>query len=465
MSIRGKLLDFKQRLQDRKMYSIVIVVIAAVAMWGIYQYKHAAHLRQELDNQYNRAFYDMVGYVQNVDTLLIKALIASTTEGIAANLQEAWRQANLAQTNLGQLPVSQEVLANTSKFLTQVGDFAYALNRQNIAGKPLTDEQYKTLEKLHGFAVSLNKSLNELQNQLATGRLRWNELANKGTKLFSKTSAEMPKEQFENIDKTFQEYPTLIYDGPFSDHMVTTEPKGITGEEVNIEQAKQSVIKFFGADKVKSVDYVEEHSDNTNTIKTYSYRVTFKNAPEDQTANIEVTRKGGHVIWMLYNRPVQGENIDMNKAKEAGKKFLESRGYKNMVDTYYLKEDNTAIINYAYKQDDVIIYPDLIKVKVALDDGEIIGFESKGYLSSHRKREIPEPKISMEEARSKINPKAKILSSGLAIIPTEYKTEIFTYEFKGKLNNSDFLVYINAETGKEENILIIIDTPNGVLTM
>jgi len=60
-----------------------------------------------------------------------------------------------------------------------------------------------------------------------------------------------------------------------------------------------------------------------------------------------------------------------------------------MVDTYYLKEDSTATINYAYKQDNVIIYPDLIKVKIALDNGEIIGIESKGYLTSHTVRAIP----------------------------------------------------------------------------
>jgi len=32
------------------------------------------------------------------------------------------------------------------------------------------------------------------------------------------------------------------------------------------------------------------------------------------------------------------------------------------------------------------------------------------------------------------------------------------------LNNKDVLVYINAENGKEENVLMIIDTPNGILT-
>ena len=463
MSIRGKLKDFKNRLSDRKMYAITIVVVALVASWGIYQYKNAANLRQELDNQYNRSFYDMVGYVDNVQALLIKSLITSTPNATATTMQEAWRQANMAQTNLGQLPVSQHVLANTAKFLSQVGDLAYSINHKNMEGKNLDDKQYKMIEDLHGYAVTLNQSLNDLQNQISTGRIKWGELSKKGTPLFQKTSGEMPKEQFENLDKTFIDYPTLIYDGPFSDHLTEIKPKGLTGEELDQEKAKEYVIKFFGKDKVESVNEIGKN-DNSD-IKTYSYNVAFKNAPKDDIATIDVTQKGGHVLWMLRNKEIGKHTIDIDKAKELGKKFLEDRGYKGMVDTYYLKEDGTATINYAYKQEDVTIYPDLIKVKIALDNGEIVGFESKGNLYAHTERNIPEPKITLEEAKDMIGDRMEIISSGLAIIPTDYKTELFTYEFKGKLNDKDFLVYINAETGKEEKILMIVDTPNGILTM
>ncbi|HHV58819.1 MAG TPA: germination protein YpeB [Clostridiaceae bacterium] len=463
MGFREKLLDFKRRLSDRKMYSIVIVVIGAVAIWGLSQYRQAISLQQKLDNMYNRAFYDMLGYVNNVETLLVKSLITSTQERTAATLQEAWRQANLAQENLGQIPVPQHILANTSKFLSQVGDFSYALNNQTMYGKQLSDEQYKTIEQLHGFALSLQESLADLQNKLATERIKWGDLAAKGKGVFNKASSEMPEEQFTDIDKTFQEYPTLIYDGPFSDHLTTIEPMGLTGDMLNSEQAKQSVVDFFGADKIRQINF--RGPNENGAIKTFSYQVLFKDRPDEEDAVIDITQKGGHVYWALRHRPVPQEILKMEEAKEAGKRFLEEHGFGSMVDTYYIKEDNMATINYAYKQGDVTVYPDLVKVKVALDDGEVLGIECKGYLYSHREREIPEVKFSPEEARKLITPRMEVLSTGLAIIPTDYKTEIFCHEFKGKLNDREFLVYINAENGHEEKILIILDTPNGILTM
>lgn len=463
MKIRQKLLDFKARLSDRKMYSIVIVVICAVALWGFYQYKEASEYRQRLDNQYNRAFFDMVGYVQNVETLLIKSLLTSTPSKTSATMQEAWRQANFAQANLGQIPISQQVLSNTSKFLNQVGDFAYSLNNQNMNGQPITSEQYEKIQKLHGFAVSLGDSLTTLETDITTGRIRWNELARKGIPIFRRTSENLPNQAFKDIDKTFQDYPTLIYDGPFSDHMIEAKPKGLTGQNLSSKQLQEKVIEFIGKEKVAKA--VEVSKNENADLATYSFEVEYKNRPEEEKAYVDITKKGGHILWMIYNRPVQKETLSVEQAKQKGLEFLKSRGYEGMVDTYYLKENGTATINYAFKQDDVVIYTDLIKVKVALDDGEIVGFESKAYIYAHRERDIPEPKITLEEARELINPEMEVLSTGLAIIPTNHKTEIFTYEFKGKLLDRDFLVYINAETGKEENVLMIIDTPEGILTM
>lgn len=168
---------------------------------------------------------------------------------------------------------------------------------------------------------------------------------------------------------------------------------------------------------------------------------------------------------MNYNRDIDAEVISQDDANKIGKEFLESKGYSNMKETYFLKQDGIVTINYAYTQNDVTVYTDLIKVKVALDNGEILGMETTGYLNSHEVRQIPTPTITLEEAKSHLNKKLELTGEGLAIIPTEWKTEIFCYEFKGKVDDTDFLVYINAETGKEENILVIINTPNGTLTM
>ena len=168
---------------------------------------------------------------------------------------------------------------------------------------------------------------------------------------------------------------------------------------------------------------------------------------------------------MISDKKIEEQKIQMEEAKAKGKEFLKKLGIDNVEDTYYLVVENMAIINYAAVQDNVIMYPDLVKVKVGLDDGKIYSVESQGYRFNHIKREDLTPKITLEKAQEVINKNINIISKRLAIIPTESKNEILTYEFKGKIDDREFLIYVNATTAQEERILLILETPNGILTM
>lgn len=152
----------------------------------------------------------------------------------------------------------------------------------------------------------------------------------------------------------------------------------------------------------------------------------------DGRKSIGISKKGGHVVYMNYYREVSENKVSPEQAIEVGKNFLEKNGYKNMKETYYMMQSGNIVVNYAYTQDDATVYSDLIKLKIALDNGEILGMEAAGYLNCHEERNISKNIITKEEARKNLNPRLEIKSEGLAIIPTEYNTEILCWEFKGK---------------------------------
>jgi len=466
--IKNKLYDWKDRLKDRHMLTLVVVLVAVLAGFGIYTYKREMEFRQVSENDYNMAFFELVDYVQNVETYLAKSLISSTPQHGAETLTHVWREANLAQSYLARLPIGSEELANTSKFLNQVSDYSYTLSRKNIYNESLTQEDLDNLKQLHQYSVELENTLNQLSADMTDGRIKWGELTKKGTTIFATQVSNISKDSFSNLEENFHEYAGLIYDGAFSEHLVTGERKALTGEDVDEETAKQKAIEFIGSDKIKEIS-LNGLSENTD-MPSYDFKVSL-NSEKDKDNNliISITKKGGHVVFMTYNRNVEAQTMSEDRANEIGKEFLASKGFPNMEQTYYLKQQGTITINYAYKQDlngtNVIMYPDLIKLKIALDDGEIMGIETTGYLDSHTERQLATVKITKEQAKENLNKNLNIMSEGLAVIPTEFKTEILCWEFKGKIDETEFLVYINAETGKEEDILVIRNTPNGTLTM
>lgn len=459
--IKNKLIDWKNRLKDRHMLSIIVVLFTIIVILGIIIYKKQTEYRQASENQYNMAFYELVDYVQNVETYLAKSLISSSPEHGAETLTHVWREANLAQAYLARLPIDSVELEKTSKFLNQVSDYSYSLSRKNIYKEKLTEDDLKNLEELHNYCVELSNTLDQLSADINDGRIKWGELTKKGEVAFAQEVSNISKNSFSNLEENFHEYSGLIYDGAFSEHMTSDQKKGLTGDNIDEKKAEQIAIDFIGQDRVQQITS-NGKTENTDII-TYDFSVKVNNENEENL-NISITEKGGHVLLMNYNRNVDAELISQEEADKIGKQFLDSRGLNNMKETYYLKQDGIVTINYAYSQDDVTIYSDLIKLKVALDNGEIMGIETKGFLNSHEERKISDAKISKEEAKETLNKNLEITSESLAIIPTEWKTEVLCWEFKGKVNDTDFLVYINAENGKEEDILVITNTPNGILT-
>lgn len=435
---------------------IILAILAATLGSKLYQ-EHKAYT-VSTENTYNMAFFELVDYTQNVKTYLAKSLISADSTHGAETLTHLWSEANLAQTYLSMLPMGSQELENTEKFLNQVSEYSYSLSRKNINNEDLSEQDLNNLKELYNYSVNLSNVLNQLSEDINSGRINWNDLIKKDDMNFAKEVSNITQDSFSNLEENFHEYSGLIYDGAFSEHLLNAEKLGLVGEDIDENVAEEKIKEFIGKDRIKET--VRYGLSENGEIEVYTFSVKTN---KDNIINISVSKKGGHIVSMNSNRNIETQIIEETEAIQKAREFLESKGFTNMKETYYLKQDGVITLNYAYEQNGVGMYADLIKVKVALDNGEILGIETTGYLNCHHERNIPTANITMEEARSKLNSDLEITSEGLAMIPTEWGTEEFCYEFEGKVNDIEFLAYINAETGKEQDILIITDTPNGTL--
>ncbi len=455
--------NIKKAINNKFVRIIIIVAILLLSLLVSFIIYQNEKYIQVSENDYNQSLYELINYVQNVETYLAKSVISTTPEHGAETLTNVWREANLAQAYLAELPVNTNELEKTEKFLNQVSDYSYSLSRKNIYNESLTQEELDNLNELYNYSVELENTLAQLSTDMESGRISWKQLTQKTNNAFAQQVSNISLDSFSNLEENFHEYSGLIYDGAFSEHLTSKEKKGLTGEEVSEEDAKKVVENFVGAENIKEISLNGE-SENTE-ILTYDFSVNLQDGRDDNKMSISISKKGGHIVYMSYNRDINAESMNEEEAVAKAKEFLVSREIENMKETYYIKEGGMLTINFAYEQNGVIIYPDLIKIKIALDNGQIMGMETSGYLNSHYVRNIENPKITLEEAKKTLNKKLEVESEKLAIIPTEYQTEILCYEFKGKVNDKNYIVYINAENGREEDILLIVDTGNGTLTM
>ncbi len=441
---------------------LLAVALVGVGIWGYNQYEQNEQHMTYLENQFHRMFYDMVADVQNIQVNLAKTMVTGTPKQNVLLFTETMRLSYDAQEKLSQLPIEHAHVSKTRKFLSQVGDMSLALARKNLDGNPLNTEEMGTVQELHNYANLLSQGLIELQGNIADGGIRIGELQRKATKKMDKINENMITTRFVDMEERMKEYPELIYDGPFSEHKSKRKPR-LEGKEITPEVIKDIAEKFAGNGVKYQATVLGDM--NNSTIPAYVVELQPINDEKQSTLSMSISKVGGKVLWMLDTRVVEKARLSEKQGVKIAQEFLEKRGFPNMISTYSIKTDGQMVINFAYQQGDVIVYPDLIKVKVGLDRGDVIGYEAEAFWFDHHERSIETPKISPEEAREQISVQAEAQEPRLAIVPTEGGSEVLCYEFKVDYLEDTFLVYINAQTGEEQKILQVIIKDEGVLMM
>ncbi len=411
--------------------------------------------RRQLEAGWRRSFAALASDAAQIHTALTKCLCSSSPRLVGSACAEISARAQEAQLNMGELPFSGLLLEKTSGFLGRLGDYSRVLAQGAYAELP-GDPERETMEALSRAAESLDRSLTELQSQLEQGMISIRQLAEDPDRV----EAAIPDlgAGMMEIEDAFPELPALIYDGPYSDSVDQGEARFLAGlPEVEEREAVWAAVAFAGVSQssVKSLGRGE------GRLPCY-----LLNADRNGTElTLRVTIRGGRILDMVAAGETREARLTPEEAVERAADFLGSRGYGEMRETYWRREGNTVLINFAPLQGDVLCYPDLVKVRVELEKGDVVGFDAEGYLLNHTLRSLPEP-ASREEAAAGVAQSLTILSDRPAVIPTEGKGERFCREFLCETPaGGKCLVYVDALTGEEARILLLQEDEDGTLTL
>lgn len=407
-----------------------------------------------------RAVQELTESVEKVDTDLRKCVCSASPGMISALCVRVYGESTAAAQALAELPYANIDLENTAEFMNKVGDYALSISKSVYAADGWDADGLENLHALSKAASTLSEKLNELSCQLNDGTLNLQDAAAVERRLAQLTEEEdlFTGSSFRDIEADFPQLPTLIYDGPFSEHLQSRTAAMLANEDtVNRAQAQDAAAAFLGVPP-QSLTY-------TTIVEGEIPCSTFVRQTDDDTVTVEVTRQGGHILSMSHARAIGPETLTHEEGAALAKAFLEEQGIRDMEEHSFIDRDNSLTVNFAAVQDGVLCYPDLIKVEVALDNGEVIGYEAAGYLMNHIRRENISPAVGAKDAWDMVSPELTVEGSRLTIIPTEGKNEKLCWEFRCRAQDSSrVLVYIGADSGREEQILLVLEDESGMLT-
>lgn len=424
---------------------LAVSVAAAVLLGGAAaaQARRAGELSHQLSAYSARAVYEGAEMMRGVESNLRKVAVSASGVQIQQYLGDIARQAQGAESAVAALPLESEQVQSVSRAINQMGDYASVLGNRIARGGAINETDAENIDRMISASADIRSGLQSMLEGIGSGEFP----ADFAFEVSMESGGENAADGA---------YPSLIYDGPFSDSAQQREFLGVTGTDVSAEEAAQRLREFMGTERVQSVDFLRESNPE---IPAYEFSLTCG----DMRLSAAVTRRGGHVLYVLPETPVPSAQTDEAQCVVRAEQFLEMNGFGDMQASYYYRNQNVLTVSFAARQGDVVLYPDLVKVQVSLQDGSVIGVECGNYRKNHTLRDLPEAAISREEALGRLSGNLTAQRVQKALIPLEGR-EYLTYEIAAQDGSGNqFLVYIDALSGQERQIYQLLSDENGTL--
>lgn len=424
---------------------VLSIAVIATAVWGYQEHQEKNAILIQAENGYQKSFHELSYYMDLLHDEIGTVLAMNSHDRLSPKFVDIWRITSEAHTNVSQLPLGLLPFNKTEEFLSDIGDFTYRTAIRNLDDEPLTDDETNVLKELYTQAGDIKDELRRTQHLALENNLRWMDVQ----------LALVNNEQSDNtiIDglKTVEKSVEGYSEANRQTGLIGVDAKvnyfdQVSGNELNKKEALSIGKKILNVSAEEDLQLTPSGKGADIPLYTISY------ANGDKKAYLDLTKKGGHPLTLLIDRPMKEKKLSLNEGAEKAQSYIDNLDINDMELYQSAEYDMNGMYSFLYNQNGIRVYSDSIEVKVALDDGEIIGLTTSNYFSNHHVRKFTDPEITEEVAREKVNPQVEIHESHLAIIDNDLGEEVLTYEFLGTLGEDTFRIFINALDGKEEKI-------------
>lgn len=431
-----------------RLISFGIFIIGVLSVMCAKFYFSAKTYKFQLELTRQHAMTELCESMDAITTTLRKSTYSAsgdTMEKLSSSLSSEARCAKMALSEISDDLYTDDIY----KFLSQVGAYTNSITTKLSTGYSENDAQ--NLMQLLAYSRSISDALEQVASDYFDGAITFEE-SRSNLQFYEQETPQLFSGAVTDLQQAFTDYPTLIYDGPFSDHLGNKESEYLKNEkEYSKTEAQEYAAEVLGADK----NSLSDQGDETGQIYLYCF------SSGDKT--IGITKSGCRVCYIMDSGYVGESTIDEETAMMRGQEYLRQLGYNSMVSSYYSVYDGVCTVNYVYNQDGVICYPDLIKVSVSLETGEITALDARTYLTNHDEHDTSFT-LTEEDARKRINKSLNIIDIKKTVIPTDSETEFACYEVHcSDTEGNEVLIYIDGKTGQEREILIMTYSDGGVL--
>ncbi|WP_090112908.1 germination protein YpeB [Cohnella sp. OV330] len=451
------------------MFPLCALLFAGAVFWGYQEHQEKNAVLIKAENQYQRAFHDLTNHMGSLQEQLGKTLAVNSASYRMQRkgLVNVWRLTSQAQNEVNQLPLTLLPFNQAENFLTRISDFAYRTSVRDLTKEPLSDKETQTMQSLYAKAADINKELGKVQDAVLSDHLRWMDVE-VAIASADQTADNSIIDGFKTVDKKVSSYPENDW-GPSSASQHLQRAHGhVSGPRISAEEARRNARDFLG---IASLDTGREIKITENGAKTdhptYTATVSADKGVSREAGKprivMDFAAKGGKLLWFMNPRVVKTRSLSVGAAKQKAIEFLKEKGYPSMAPVTYDEYDHVAVFTFVAEKNGVLIYPDKVTVRIALDNGEAVGLQAADHVYHEAGIAVGKASVDEVKAKSVLHPKLQVTGHHLAVIENDEDKEVLCHEYTGKINGAQYRIYVNADTGIEEKVEQIPDSARAIL--
>ncbi|WP_431029675.1 PepSY1/2 domain-containing protein [Lysinibacillus sp. LZ02] len=393
----------------------------ALVLYTIHLSQENGELKQAVHAQYTSELASASEKLNNLSKTVLQAQLFQDEQARSEEMDSIWRLSNELRNSITKLPIQSEVASELLSYLGKMGEQAKRGTEADWEGisqnmKMLSEDW--TVATARYFAA--DSDYNTWQDHLLD-------------------EVNSPFKQVSTTVKSYREanFPITASE---SDYQKKRELAHITDKDVTKEQAVNRVRELFptidGATLTVSM--------NADDAAYPFYHIQFVRG--SRLGYADVTKKGGHLLSFLLERPVNEQNISQQQARDTAIQFLKQAGFTDVVYTEARENHEAWHFVFTRQAGDALVYPDSIQLKIAKDNGEVLGANTMEYI---QKETIPDTKPTPLNADEYFTDRVTVEDTKLVYTENAGYELVLCYEMTVRVNNDTndtFRVLIDANT-------------------
>ena len=361
-----------------KILSSVLAIGLIVMGVFLFQSKQSeTELNRHLRAQYTERMSDASDKLGELEIAVQKASVFNEPSAQAEPLEDIWRLSSEIKSDIATLPLQRDFSNEWMNYLGRLGDFAKMKSEQKVP-------EDKWLKVAANVSRNLDEFSNEWENA-TTDLLAQKEPYKEWRK---QVATAKPSENWSGLAKNVKSYTESDFPLTASEADVQKkrELKHIDEKEITQQQAVDQFKKIFP--QFKNAKIVTTKSKPGATYPFY--HVQFQEGIRIGYADFTV--KGGHLLSTLVERPVSKDRIGPEVIKEKANQAAKSYGFDDV--ELVESRENHSVWHVTFirvtPENKARVYDDAIQMKLAKDNGEVLGISTMEYI---QKETLPSQKV------------------------------------------------------------------------